>query len=420
MQQCSNDTIFNVRYLKIVSIIAALSISALLIYQIPAVNSRLFWRFDLASAYLRGVVNPVGDVPTPVAQATSAPTASMQPIPTATLGPTSTALPSPTPLPSSISLTPPEFNLRDYQGPNNCGPATLALYLRYYGWVGDQYTISDLVKPVSADRNVNIEELLSYARNNAGWLQSRFRVGGTIELLKQFLANGIPVMIEEGLILEESYWPNDDQWAGHYLLLTGYDDQKGLFVGQDTNLGPNRETSYRELDENWIAFNRVYFLLYHPSQEELVKTILGPNWEPQYNRQAALDTAQSEIDADSGNVFAWFNLGSNLVYFDRYEEAAAAYDEARQLGWPQRMLRYQFGPYISYFNLGRMEDLIALVDYNLILVARKSEEAYIWRGWALFRLGDNIGAIENFRLAHDINPTSVDALYALNQMGVTP
>jgi tetratricopeptide (TPR) repeat protein len=203
-------------------------------------------------------------------------------------------------------------------------------------------------------------------------------------------------------------------------LLTGYDDQAGIFVGQDTFLGPNREVTYKELDENWIAFNRVYMLLYHPSQEELVKTILGPNWDPDYNRQAALETAQSEIDADSSDVFAWFNLGSNLVYYERYEEAAIAFDEARRLGWPQRMLRYQFGPYISYFNSGRTEDLIALADYNLVLVARKSEEAYIWRGWALYRMGDTNGAIESFRMAHDVNPNSVDAQYALEFMGASP
>jgi hypothetical protein len=27
-----------------------------------------------------------------------------------------------------------------------------------------------------------------------------------------------PVMIEESFIMEESYWLNDDRWAGHYLL----------------------------------------------------------------------------------------------------------------------------------------------------------------------------------------------------------
>jgi hypothetical protein len=45
---------------------------------------------------------------------------------------------------------------------NNCGPASLALYLRYYGWQGDQFTISELLKPRREDRNVNVEELVYY------------------------------------------------------------------------------------------------------------------------------------------------------------------------------------------------------------------------------------------------------------------
>jgi tetratricopeptide (TPR) repeat protein len=278
-----------------------------------------------------------------------------------------------------------------------------------------------MVKPERADRNVNIEELLFFTRNQAGWLQSRFRVGGTIDLLKQFLAAGIPVMIEEGTYLDgPPNWPNDDRWAGHYLLLTSYDDGNSTFTGQDTLYGPDRALTYEELDQNWKAYNRVYLLLYHSSQEEVVKAILGQNWDPDYNRQVALDTAQSEIDADPTDVFAWFNLGSNLNYFERYEEAGAAYDESSRLGWPQRMLRYQFGPYIAYFHSGRTEDLIALLDYNLKRITPNSEEAYIWRGWALYRLGDIAGAIESFRRAYEENYTSVDAKYALESLGASP
>jgi hypothetical protein len=58
-------------------------------------------------------------------------------------------------------------------------------------------TISDLIKPVAEDRNVNVEELVYYVRTRAGWLSAEFRVGGTSDLLKQFIAAGIPVMIEE-------------------------------------------------------------------------------------------------------------------------------------------------------------------------------------------------------------------------------
>ncbi len=70
---------------------------------------------------------------------------------------------------------------------NNCGPATLAMYLRFYGWQGDQFTISDIIKPIAQDRNVNVEELDYYVKNYAGWLQTIYRVGGDLEPLKNCL-----------------------------------------------------------------------------------------------------------------------------------------------------------------------------------------------------------------------------------------
>jgi hypothetical protein len=39
-----------------------------------------------------------------------------------------------------------------------------------------------------ADRNVNVEELVYYSRNYTGWLLTEYRVGGNLEMLRQFLA----------------------------------------------------------------------------------------------------------------------------------------------------------------------------------------------------------------------------------------
>jgi hypothetical protein len=176
-----------------------------LLYQVPAINSRLNWRMDIARTYIRNVINPVGQMPTPLPQPVAAvtlvptrtptdlPTA--QQITTASPGPTPTQTPTPTSLPQSINLGSPSW---EEQTPNNCGPATLSLYLRSHNWEGSQKDISDLLKPLTADRNVNVEELIYYVRTQAGWLNAEFRVGGNIELMKSFLAAGLPVVIEEG------------------------------------------------------------------------------------------------------------------------------------------------------------------------------------------------------------------------------
>jgi hypothetical protein len=402
------------RWPLILAAIFIVTILAILVYQVPAVNRRLGWRIDGAKAYILGLVDPVEELPAPqIVVSPSLPTAT--PLPTVA-GPTATAMPSPTALPASAQLAAPPY---EFEGPNNCGPATLSLYLKYYGWEGDQYAISDEIKPVRADRNVNVDELVYYAQNWAGWLNSQFRVGGDLQLLRTFVSNGIPVMIEEGYYLESVYWPNDDQWAGHYILVTGYDDAAREFTVQDTFDGPDVRLGYDELDEGWQQFNRVFILVYLPHQEDTVRAILGDEWDVDANRQAALEEAQAETQADPENPFAWFNLGMNLVYFEEYGRAAEAFDVARSIGLPQRMLRYQFGPFFAYYNANRMDDLMSLVDYALRLTD-VSEEALIWKGWGLYRQGDTNGAIEQFRLAYEANPKSVYVQQALDFMGASP
>ncbi len=82
--------------------------------------------------------------------------------------------------------------------------------------------------------------------------------------------------------------------AAHYFLATGYDQQNKLFIGQDSFRGPDQKVPEATLDQYWQAFNRVYFLVYLPDQEETVKAILGSNWDADSNRQHALEVAQSE------------------------------------------------------------------------------------------------------------------------------
>jgi hypothetical protein len=397
-----------------------------LLYQVPAINSRLNWRMDIARTYIRNVINPVGQMPTPLPQPVAAvtlvptrtptdlPTA--QQITTASPGPTPTQTPTPTSLPQSINLGSPSW---EEQTPNNCGPATLSLYLRSHNWEGSQKDISDLLKPLTADRNVNVEELIYYVRTQAGWLNAEFRVGGNIELMKSFLAAGLPVVIEEGELLEGYYWPNDDQWAGHYLLLTGYDEATQTFIAQDTFRGPDRNVPYQSVLENWQAFNYVYLLVFRPEQTELVKSILGEDWDVDINRQKALDLTQFQTVQDPNNAFAWFNMGSNQVYFERYSEAAQAYDTARQIGLPQRMMRYQFGPYFAYFFSGRNDDLLVLADYALQRTPN-SEESLLWRGWGKYRAGETLKAMEDFQAALEKNPFYQDAQYALDYVIENP
>lgn len=403
-----------------------LIITGLLLYQIPYIHRRASWRLDIAYTYVRMLLNPAHKLPTPAQLPTPAveiqsaggtPTASPQPSPTPLPSPTPirTATPTlvPTPIPGVVQLPPPAYDeARDKQDVNNCGPATLALYLRFFGWSGNQHDIARIIKPESDDRNVNVDEITYYVRNYSGWLNAEFRVGGTPERLKEILATGIPVMIEESFTVDRKYWPEDDLWAGHYLLITGYDDANQVFTAHDSELGPNQKILYDDLNDKWQSFNRVYIMVYPPDMEPVIQSILGDDWDNDLNRRNALEAAEQETQDDPQNAFAWFNLGTNLTYFERYDEAASAYDTARTLGLPQRMLRYQFGPFIAYFHSMRTDDLLTLTKYALE-ISRTSEEAMLWRGWAFYRQGDNGTALKYFRDALRIHPDYEEAKLAI-------
>ena len=396
----------------------------ILVLQIPAINSRVAWRYDVARTYLRNVFNPVGAVPTaipgtPIATSTLSPTAVLTVTPTIQI--------TETPIPATPTLAPPPQQaslaspLYEKQLPNNCGPAALAMMLRMFGWTGDQKTVSDVIKPVNGDRNVNPEEMAYWVHNFAGWLRMEYRVGGDLETLKRLIAAGYPVIIEGTTSLnpDDTGWPDDDLWAAHYLLLTGYDDTAQTFTVQDPYRGPDRQIPYEQLETEWKPFNYLYLVVYLPEREGEIQALLGPNWDRDVNRQNALERAQAATAQDPSDAFAWFNVGSNLVYFERYGEANTAYDQARQLGLPQRMFRYQFGPFIANFQAHRTEDLLALTDYALQRT-EMSEETWLWHGWALYRQGNTNGAIEDWRTALSIRPGYEDALYALSFVGATP
>ena len=408
-------------------IIAGFSVLAILLSQIPAIKSRLAWRFEVAKTYVRNVINPVGAVPTAI-PSTPIPATPANPIPVtpaSALGLEPSAIPSP--IPPTATLPPPPAQALlssppyEKQTPNNCGPAALSMMLHMFGWNGSQKDISDVIKPVSGDRNVNPDEMAYWVHNYAGWLRMEYRVGGDLETMKRLLAAQYPVIIEGTTSLNpgDTGWPDDDLWAAHYLLLTGYDDATQTFTVQDAYRGPDKMIPYEQLTSEWKPFNYLYMIVYLPEQEPQLQGLLGSNWDPDLNRQNSLASSQAATVEDPTDAFAWFNFGSNFVYFERYGEANAAYDKARELGLPQRMFRYQFGPFLANFHALRTEDLLALTEYALQRT-EMSEETWLWHGWALYRKGDTLKAVENWRKALAIHPGYQDALYALSFVGATP
>lgn len=399
--------------------LAGMFLLGILLLQIPSIGSRILWRYEVWSARLRNTLNPVV-IPTPVP---STPFATFTPLPPTPSRPaTEAAIPTPTaiPLPPQVVLQSPRYERQDI---NNCGPATLSMLLRMYGWEGDQFDIADIVKPVKQDRNVNPEELRYYVLNEAGWLRAEYRVAGDIDLLKRLLAAGYPILIETATPLrpEDANGPADDMWSAHYLVVTGYDDAEGVIIVQDPLRGPDKRIPYALLMKDWKPFSYLYMVIYFPQNEEEVKALLGAAWDTDLNRQKAMDIAAADLAADENDAFAWFNLGAALTYFERYQEAAQAFDQAFTLGLPQRMTRYQFWPFFAYFHADRIDYLLELTEKTYSPInGQYAEEALLWHGWGLWRKGDIEGAIATWRKALKVHPGYQDAIYALQFVGAQP
>jgi tetratricopeptide (TPR) repeat protein len=110
--------------------------------------------------------------------------------------------------------------------------------------------------------------------------------------------------------------------------------------------------------------------------------------------------------------FAWFNLGTSLVAAKEFEQAARAYDQARTIGLPWRMLWYQFGPFEAYYHAGRYEELISLARATLDVTIHV-EEVHYWLGMSLLETGDVEGARKAFRRALKQRPDYAEAAEAL-------
>jgi tetratricopeptide (TPR) repeat protein len=298
----------------------------------------------------------------------------------------------------------------EWQTWNNCGPATIAMNLSYYGSTVDQAEAGSVLRLSADDKNVSPYELVSYAEGQ-GYVSQRL-VNGSTDLARTLVSNGIPVLVETWHEDE----PNDG--LGHYRLLVGYDDTSQSWTVYDSYDRSNLISaepygglrfSYAEMDSLWKVFNRAFVLAYPPDRAPVVDAILGAyNITPATMYAAAAVRAQAEIDADPSDAFAWFNLGSSLTAQGLYGEASTAFDQARAIGLPWRMLWYQFEIFDAYLAVGRAGDVVALAD-GVNAVTTSIEEIHYWRGRALAALGDSAGAAAAIQQALALNPTFAPA-----------
>jgi tetratricopeptide (TPR) repeat protein len=269
-----------------------------------------------------------------------------------------------------------------------------------------QAQAATFLKPNADDKNVGPDELVAFARSIG--LQADYRVGGDLERLKLLLANGVPV------VAEMWFTPRPNDGMGHYRLLVGYDDVPGRFIAYDSydQPGVNVPLPYGPFDADWRVFNRTYIPVYTAAEAPIVAEILGPDADDGAMWERTLGIAQQEAAANGSDPFAWFNVGSALQALGRTGEAVEAFDRARALRLPWRMLWYQFAPLETYLVAGRLNDVLTLTGANL-QQDTNLEESHYYRGRALHAQGQGAAARSAFQAALRANPRYAPAHHAI-------
>lgn len=304
------------------------------------------------------------------------------------------------------------------QGWNNCGPATITMAMSYYGWNRDRTYARERIRPNPEDRNASPHELVRFVNNETDNMKALWRYGGDLDMLRRLLAAGFPVVIER------SHMFAGYQWLGHYQALIGYDDLKQEFTIMDSFLGQSTDgnaiiETYDEVDRGWREFNYTFIIVYPPEDESLVMRLMGEERATlETSAEHAFNIAQGQARLNRNDAFAFFNMGTSLTALGMYEEAARAFDQSTilvQLPW--RLFWYQFGIFEAYYEVGRYDDVIHLVESNLSNASgRYVEETHYWHGKALAAQGDIQGARQAFNRALQYNRFYEEAREALDEL----
>ena len=425
----------------LIFIVGLFFVSFLLLYSMPQILERVSWHVDDLRGRVQYLFKPPQKVVFDPARVTEmaliapSPQGSSQGIATIplttptiaatqTLFPMTTLTPTQNPLPMQVDLK--GVRYMDQHGLNNfCAPTNLAMLISFWGWDGDRIDVGKIVKPYAKDKNVMPYEMADYIREQTN-LNVIIRVGGNVDTIKRFNAAGFPVLIEKGTFIVDIY--KNLSWMGHYNVITGYDEEQGVFIVQDSYFQPDMKMPYKQIEDEWRGFNFLYMVAFTPEKYSEVINILGADADEKTNYLNAADKASYEIVALKGvdQFFAWVNRGDNLAELQDYGGASDCYDEAFKLyptieeeKRPWRVIWYRTGPYKAYFGVGRYQAVIDLATTTLDQMSEPYlEESYFWRARAKWELGDQKGAIDDFKKSleyhHDFGPT----LYQIELLGI--
>jgi len=301
--------------------------------------------------------------------------------------------------------------LHVFQTFNNCGPATLSMVLSNLGVERPQEELGKIIRPYqnpqgnNDDKSVTLDELAEEAEKDG--FVSYYRPNGTIELIKLFVSNDIPVVTRT--------WLKKGEDIGHYRIVKGYDEGKKQIIQDDSFQGPNLSFSYEEFLNIWQPFSYEYLVIVPKEKEELVQAILKEESEVSIAWQNSLNRSLSEEKLNPQNLYPIFNQAVALYHLGKYQDSIDVF-ETIQNNLSPRMLWYQIQPILSYSKLGIIDKVIFLTDTILANGNKAFSELYLARGEAYLQNGALDLAKQEFESAVFYNSNFEPARLALEKL----
>lgn len=157
---------------------------------------------------------------------------------------------------------------------NNCGPASVAEVLAYWGIARTQSQAQAALRVDGPEAGMTPYGIPAYARSLG--LRSRVGVGGTAMVIKALVAAGFPVVVHQVVSMTDP--------VGHWRPIEAFDDTQRVFTSSDPYLGPGHIISYADFATMWATRGNAFFVLYPASrQTALDDAVVAAGW----NRKAA-------------------------------------------------------------------------------------------------------------------------------------
>ena len=294
----------------------------------------------------------------------------------------------------------------EYETWNNCAPVTSEMVLSYYGIDRTQVQIAPLLRPNPNNFSVRMDQIAAFLETFG--LEARPYIGGSLATVKALVSNGIPVVTEDQLSLQDDY--------GHFRVARGFDDGAGVIIFGDSYYGPTNRLGYALYQELWKRHNYAFMPVYRPEQRALVQAILGADFEPAQNLNDALAAAQQAVSQHPDDGFAWLDLGNDSYSSDQLQAAQTAWQKATSLHLTARTLWYTIWPAAMYNQLGQYQQALQVVAVPLATDPNNAE-ALLERGNAERGLGRTSQARADYSAAITIDPSLAPARLALQSLG---